>query len=37
MRQEDARQLAMRFQQVAFLEVEAGGTPRLIETAARPG
>jgi hypothetical protein len=35
MSSQDARQLAARFHQAAFLLVEAGGTPRLIETAAR--
>jgi hypothetical protein len=34
---EVARQLAADHGQIAFLWIEAGGTPRLIETAARPG
>lgn len=37
MRGKDARQLAARHGQAAFLWIEAGGTPRLIETAAPAG
>ncbi len=35
--EQGARHLAACFKQAAFLWMDAGGTPRLIETAARPG